>query len=543
MSRSLLDVARFPPPPARVLGRAQLVSAGALALSLGAALIVTLPHSPANMPYVWPDAGTFLYTGKRLLAGDALYRQVWDQKPPLIYYLNALGLALAGGSRWGVWALEYLAVASATVLSVRLLRVFGALAAFAVTAMWLLSFFAIIDDGNMTETFVLPLQFSCLLLAYDVERNHRGRYRGRGVLIGALLALIFFCKTNAIGIGLAIAAYLILRAVRTRRWRAALVDLGAIALGFLPVAAAVLVSLAAQASLPDFWQAVFVFNLAYASRFDFLTSRIESLIAAYNALSLTGLAPFGLLGLALGLHALAFARARIPPALRPLLGLAAIALPLEVLLVTTTGRSFDHYFTVLLYAFAAWAAWFFYLVLQAAELRLTEPRNVEFPVSRNAGPAPTRTHMTLAASLGLALGVTLVPAASKDLQHALDLHSLEPPAVVEFLQAHSGAQDTVLVLGYEPRILFFADRRAPTRFVHQNAFEVPGFVTPALVEEYYTDVLGAAPAWIVDPTDRGLVNSAFLDIQVLRRRMYKLQQLYPPYGRVAGWMVYQRAAP
>src|SRR5258707_15779134 len=97
-----------------------------LVLSIAGALAVTLPHSPTNMPYVWPDGGVFLYVAQRMLDGAALYRQVWDHKPPLVYYLNALGLWLTQGSRWGVWGIEALAVAAATLLSVQLLRrVFG----------------------------------------------------------------------------------------------------------------------------------------------------------------------------------------------------------------------------------------------------------------------------------------------------------------------------------------------------------------------------------------------------------------------------------
>src|SRR3954447_17879480 len=36
------------------------------------------------------DSGIFLYVGQRLLHGDVLYRDIADNKPPLIYWLNAL---------------------------------------------------------------------------------------------------------------------------------------------------------------------------------------------------------------------------------------------------------------------------------------------------------------------------------------------------------------------------------------------------------------------------------------------------------------------
>jgi hypothetical protein len=51
------------------------------------------------------DPWLFAYYGRRLLEGARLYTDIWDNKPPGIFWLNALGLRLAGGSIWGVWLL------------------------------------------------------------------------------------------------------------------------------------------------------------------------------------------------------------------------------------------------------------------------------------------------------------------------------------------------------------------------------------------------------------------------------------------------------
>src|SRR6478672_4582372 len=47
------------------------------------------------------DSGLFLHVGQRLLHGDVLYRDISDNKPPLVYWLNALGLLLGRGSPGG----------------------------------------------------------------------------------------------------------------------------------------------------------------------------------------------------------------------------------------------------------------------------------------------------------------------------------------------------------------------------------------------------------------------------------------------------------
>ncbi len=57
-------------------------------------MIALFPSNPTNMTLAFRDSGVFLYVGWRLLNGDIPYRDVWDHKPPLIYFVDALGIAL-----------------------------------------------------------------------------------------------------------------------------------------------------------------------------------------------------------------------------------------------------------------------------------------------------------------------------------------------------------------------------------------------------------------------------------------------------------------
>lgn len=517
-----------------------LVSLAVMGFGIVAALAVTLPHSPANMPYVQPDGGVFLYVGQRLLDGAALYRQVWDHKPPLIYFLNALALWAGQGSRWGVWVFETLAVAAATFLSVQVLRkAFGIALALVVTTIWLVTFFGIIDDGNLTETFALPLQFAVLALAYHVETHRAGAYRWRGFLMGVLLALIFFLKINQVGVGLALVAYILLKAWRARRLSCHAppkvrgtstpsIDLAWLLGGFLFVTAIILAILASQNSLADFWRAVFVFNVVYSGQFEFWSSRFDALAAGYGYLVGTGLIVFALLGFVVGVNALLFAREQISPSLRPLLTLCALALPIEIVLVTTSGRPFAHYFAALLYVMAVWASYFFFLLFQSIRVHLLR--------------APPRAQHAAIVSVYVVVLLTLVPALKKDADLAQQLHALEPPAIVRFLQTQTTPQDTVLILGHEARILFFAGRHAPTRYVNASTFQQTAFVTPEMAEEYYRDILDAQPKYIVDLIDRGLVNLTPIDSPYIRRRVGALNQQYKKYGDVGGWTVFERVA-
>ena len=77
---------------------------------LALAIFVFLVVGRANPYTVLPtrDSGCYLYIGKLILRGELPYINAWDSKPPAIFYINALGLFIGKGTRWGVWLLEFL---------------------------------------------------------------------------------------------------------------------------------------------------------------------------------------------------------------------------------------------------------------------------------------------------------------------------------------------------------------------------------------------------------------------------------------------------
>ncbi|MEJ2552166.1 MAG: hypothetical protein P8Z34_15955, partial [Anaerolineales bacterium] len=57
-----------------------------------------LRHWPSS-PHVAPmgaDSGIFAYGAEQMLDGKLLYRDVWDHKPPAVFYVNALAILIGG---------------------------------------------------------------------------------------------------------------------------------------------------------------------------------------------------------------------------------------------------------------------------------------------------------------------------------------------------------------------------------------------------------------------------------------------------------------
>src|SRR6187399_2457518 len=68
------------------------------------------------------DYGIFVYIGEQITHGKLPYRDMWDNKPPGIFYLNAVALWIGRGSRWGIWLVEFISLFGATLLSFNFIK-------------------------------------------------------------------------------------------------------------------------------------------------------------------------------------------------------------------------------------------------------------------------------------------------------------------------------------------------------------------------------------------------------------------------------------
>src|SRR4026208_2129274 len=68
------------------------------------------------------DYGFYVYIGDQIVHGKLPYRDAWESKPPAIFYVNAIGLGVGGGSRGGVWVIELIALRAAAIISFTTIR-------------------------------------------------------------------------------------------------------------------------------------------------------------------------------------------------------------------------------------------------------------------------------------------------------------------------------------------------------------------------------------------------------------------------------------
>ncbi|HSN78111.1 MAG TPA: glycosyltransferase family 39 protein [Anaerolineae bacterium] len=483
-----------------------------LALS---ALVVLLPISPLVLPQAGRDSGVFLYVGWRILHGEIPYLHLWDHKPPLIFYLNALGLWLSGGSKWGVWLIELAALLLATTLGFKLIkRAFGTQAAVVSLALWLASLIYVIQGGNLTTEYTLPLQFACLWLATGLDVT---RYATRRIFaIGLLCGLIFWTKQNAAGIGIAVALYLIISRSAARQWGRLGRDLVSLASGFAILSAAVVAYFATRGALTQLWDAAFVYNLIYAV--DGPSALLQNLGGTTRYLFVTGLLPLALIGYGVAVWAW-LSKAAFFQEHRALLSVALLGLPIEFLLFNLSGRSYPHYAMTLLPFLALFAGLAVWAIM--GRLAMIQVRDI--------------------ALAGASLALLLVVAgaryyAARD-QIARSRAGAQVSSIIEQSTAPS---DTVLLWGAETSINFFSQRASPSRFSYQFPLYHPAYTSEALITEFLDAILAERPRMIIDTGNPATPIFDFpITTPAIQQRIEAIQAIYRVTGDLGGGTLYE----
>jgi len=220
------------------------------------------------------DHYQLLYLGQCVFDGGRMYIDCWENKPPGLAWINALGLWLGGGDLRGPWVLPGLTAAvGLAVYSLAASRLFGRTA-----AMWtvliggLLMSMRLYDTPSINpDTYGVQFALSGAAMMLVSVRLRRARCRAAvGFLAGLSWAAGFAIKqTGVLGLIVLTVVALVSGGNRRerRRWRfAALWNW----IGFLVGTAAVAFALYRRGILSEAFDATFLFNARYAHGSDLI---------------------------------------------------------------------------------------------------------------------------------------------------------------------------------------------------------------------------------------------------------------------------------
>ncbi|RME57918.1 hypothetical protein D6779_07615 [Candidatus Parcubacteria bacterium] len=327
-----------------------------LGVSLGGALSVLAPLYPDFVRYPNRDSGVFLYMGWRILQGEIPYRDVWDHKPPVVFYLNAIGLKLGQGSWQGVWLLEVVWLTLTLWLLFWILhRMTSRFATIMGLGLLISSLVCTIHAGNLTTEYALLFQAATLGAIVYGELNPRW-YLGSLFVAGFLGGIAFFTKQTVIGIWLAVGMYLTIMHISRRQFALWLRDLGVFIAGVGVLTVGLLLFFWLHGALGPLWKSAFVYNFVYVGQSRGWVDQIKAIVFGVALLSCDGLFPLASMGLFNHFFGKGRREQKQAWLHKTLLVLAALALPFDLLLAGLSGRTYTHYYTSLLPSLAVLAA-------------------------------------------------------------------------------------------------------------------------------------------------------------------------------------------
>jgi 4-amino-4-deoxy-L-arabinose transferase-like glycosyltransferase len=454
--------------------------AGSILLVAVVALVAYVRLRLADLP-LERDEGEYAYAGQLILKGIPPYELAYNMKFPGTYYAYAAIMAIFGQTAWGI-RMGLLCVQLATMALVYVLgrRVAGATAATTGTAAfgllaidrWSMGVFA-----HATHFVTLPAVAGLLVL-------HRGMSSGRPrsfVVAGVLMGVAIIMKQHAAAFAV-MAAGLAAWSARHSGWREQLRLSGLVVAGVAMSLATLVAVLAAEGVLGRYWFWTYEYAAAYVSQIplwaadDMFWLSWTYITQADAVLWYSGLA---------GLILLFVTRWETETRVVLLAWVAAAAL------AVLPGFFFrQHYFIVLMPAAGLLVG-----VAAAAAARLL-----------GRALSPSAASLSALALFTVAAGVYVQREARYMFQMTptevmRSVYSVNPfleaPEIARYIKNHSGPDDRIVVLGSEPEIFFYADRKSATGYIYTYPLMEDQPYAARMQDEFRREVEAARPLYLV----------------------------------------------
>lgn len=443
------------------------------------ALLVLQQANPARAK-LGRDSGAYIYIGSHILRGEPPYLTAWDSKPPGIFLLDALGLWLGKGTRWGIWLIEAISLIGATIMGyLAMKKHFGAGPSLISSIVWHYGLNRVLIGGNLTEEYALFFGFASLyLFSLSMEKKkNRWIYASIGFCAGSSLTL----RPNNTGVEISIIATIVILMILQKKYKYLLGKLFLIGAGMLVPLSTLTVYLISQKALQAFWDAAIIYNF-----FSYAGSHVYNPLGAMNSgiYYLDFVSHFAIFGFFIAINELWFHIKEDSNSAAIYLWLSLNGI-LEVLLSGLSGRNYEHYFINWLPFVAFSSALFLARVL---------PQLFNWP-SKQAFLALTGIIIILAISFQNVPGdyfISIQPFLSSQLK---DAQYNDP--VAEYIIKSTTPEQGVLVWGGQAGINFMSHRDSPVAYLF-FPLGVPSKITNYLSEKYYLSLISNSPELIID---------------------------------------------
>lgn len=218
----------------------------------------------------WVDVNCFFTVGRGILHGLVPYRDLYEQKGPLIYFLFALAGQISENSFLGVYILEGLCFSCFVYLGGRITEILSdnrhAFWPSSALLAMLIPITPAFSHGASAEEFFLPILALSLFIVLKAMHRNEPLTHCHGFALGLCTAAALWTKYTFCGLFTGLAAAVVIWYMLSVKKRFLPQLILHFLLGCLVLTSAVIGWFALKGALPDLWQAYFVNNLSQYSQ-------------------------------------------------------------------------------------------------------------------------------------------------------------------------------------------------------------------------------------------------------------------------------------
>ena len=420
-----------------------------------------------NLPYE-RDEGEYAYTAYFTRQGVVPYRDIFDQKPPLIFLIFYFSEILNPGGTWGPRVLSLIsAYAVAVLLFLTGKELFDTRTG--LVSMWL--FIAMLTIPEMTpfaantEIFMLPFVMGCFFIFVCYKNSNK---KLPWYLFGAFSSIAVMFKPICIPLLLYIfITWIYNYATNNHNFKSLLINILLTAFGIVTVISPIFLYLVKNNALKSFFDTVIIYNLSYfqefhnngLKRFVYI---IPIIIATFPLIFLSTF----ILILSKRHNSWYFA------------GI------LFFLFLPIYNSPSLHYYLIIIPFIALFAsAGFNYLLIR-------------YTINHNA----TRAYLTFLFILSaILMNLNSIFSSNEELlqQTYHNNQFFNSVLFAKMLTKFTKTEDEILMLGNEPQVLYYSKRKSASRFFYMYPMFIPTAKTKIYQDEYINDLTTKVPKFIV----------------------------------------------
>lgn len=422
-----------------------------------------LSLSPFNNRIPGIDSSVFINIGRRMRDGFIPYKDSFDHKGIILYFIEYIGFLITPHSFTGIWLIEFVTIFFSVYTVYLISTLFTENRIYRLLSLIIVMYICgmrMYEGGNLTEEYALPWIAYSLYIFLKYFKTHE--YKIKDIfIVGIAFAVVLLLRVNMVVVWAVFLPIILVRFIAQKEYKdilyCSLTFLSGIVVVFVPTLVYLLLTHSFSAMIEDY----ILFNFSYVSS---ERSLYSILYACFH---------FAVIDIE---AALAFIITFFFFRKDKVYLLNSLVLVISVLVIALGGRLYSHYAIILLPCF---------MILFLGLFELTGKLLSKFGVKK-----------ILLSPILIIVAVFVTTAISFCLNYNIEEKDSE---IVDFLKKETSQDDDVLVLGNSCYIYLYSNRNTNNKFFYQTP---PINNSEKIYDEFLHQMEEKPSDFIVVPTAR-----------------------------------------